>query len=191
MQDKNSLDKKSQNIIKEQFFERFNIDTLVAKDFVAEYIKVDMYCNLDKFGIICRYGTVGLCAEYFDDYAEIFFMSNGRLGAEKEKIMLQDISNIICKIHNKDVEIVSGATVKVSDEAKKNFGFDYYFFDIYDFDFTYLNKPIYIIMPVQIYENEYNYLQANGLDAFLKEYQKQVPKEDQLAFGLSRKQMNV
>lgn len=190
MQNKKRLDQKSENIIKEQIFERFNFETLVAKDFVSDYINADMYCNLDEFGIVCRYGTLGLCAEYFDDYAEIYFMSDGRLETEKEKIMLQDISNIICKLHNKEVGIHSGATVKASDIAKETFGFDYYFFDIYDFNFTYLDKPIYIIMPVPIYENEYNYIQTNGFDAFLEEYEFQVPKDEQF-FGVSRKPMDV
>ncbi|MBE6789420.1 MAG: hypothetical protein E7539_07170 [Ruminococcaceae bacterium] len=174
-----------EEIIK-QYAETFNAQTLIAKDFVPAYVEVDMYrMQEDLFGSFSKYVTVGMTAdEAFD--SEFYVMTDGLLDAEKEKILLSDIADMISKLYSKEIAFKSGTMVKVSNEAKKAFGFDYYLFDFHN-----LGCQCYHVQPVQIYENEYNYVLENGHNAFWDIYEEQVPEESQFLFGAKREPLDI
>ena len=170
----------------QQYADCFAAETLVAKDFVPEYAEVDMYCVKEElFGSFSKYVTVGMTAdEKFD--SEFYVMTDGVLDAEKEKILLADIANMISKLYGDEIALKSSTMVKVSDEAKKAFGFDYYIFDFRNFDCS-----CYHVQPVQIYENEYKYIQANGHNAFWDIYEEEVPEDAQYCFGAKREPLDI
>ncbi len=186
MKFKLSQNKKAE-IIK-QYNESFS---LIAKDFVPECVEVDMYRLQDEwFGAFSKYMTVGVTADARFD-SEFYLMVDGLLDTEKEKIIISEISNMILKLYNNEIACSSSTVVKVSDEAKKAFGFDYYLFDFHDFGISYEDKPIYYIQPVQIYENEYNFIQQNNHNVFLDLYEAKVPEDAQFLFGASREPLNL
>ena len=176
---------KKKELIK-QYADYFAADTLIAKDFVPEYVEVDMYCVKEEmFGSFSKYVTVGVTSdEKFD--SEFYVMTDGVLDAEKEKILLADIADMISKLYSEEIACKSSTVVKVSDEAKKAFGFDYYLFAFHNLDCS-----CYHVQPVQIYENEYKFIQANGHNAFLDIYDEQVPDDAQYYFGAKREPLDV
>ncbi len=191
MADKVKISVKEKKTAKAQYLEALGIDTLVAEDFVPAGVCVDMYRMQDDFGIFSRYATLGLCAEKLKYVTEIFLMADGTLDPDKEKVMLDDVANIICKLCNGEIELKTGATVKASNAAKEAFGFDYYLFDFYDHGITYKDNPVDFVMPVQIYQKEYDFIQKNGHKAFFAEYEDQVPGDEQYYFGTPRKPLKV
>lgn len=183
------MNKQQEKEIKAQYDDRFGIDKLVAKDVAPG---VDVYRMQDDFGVFSRYITLGLCAEKIDgDFAEIFFVVDGCLDDEKEKVFLADVGAMADQLRKGELTVKSGLTVKASEAAKSAFGFDYYLFSIYDYDFTRQDETIYVIMPIQIYENEYAYIQKNGHKPFLELYDENVPEDEQLYFGTERKPLEV
>ena len=179
------MDTKKEILVKE-YADRFAAETLLAKDFVPEYAEVDMYCvKEDLFGSFGKYVTVGVTAdEKFD--SEFYVMTDGVLNAEEEQILLSEIADMISKLYSGEIACKSSTMVKVSDEAKKAFGFDYYIFDFRNFDCS-----CYHLQPVQIYENEYKYILANGHNAFWDIYEEEVPEDAQYYFGAKREPLDI
>ena len=170
----------------QQYADRFGAETLLAKDFVPEYAEVDMYFvkeeSLDAFS---KYITIGMTADEKVN-SEFYVMTDGVLDAEKEKILLADIASMISKVYGNEIEFKSGTMVKVSDEAKKAFGFDYYLLDFHNF-----NCSCYHVQPVQIYENEYKFIQKHGHNVFWDIYEAKVDDDAQYYFGAKREPMDI
>ena len=164
--------------------------TRIAQDFVGEYVDVDMYRVQDEFGCFSKYYTVGVTAdERFDSEFNIFV--DGRLEPEKEQVMISDMALIIAELYSGEIACKSSTVVKVSDKAKGTFGFDYYLFDFHDLGVTCEGEAIYHIQLVQIYENEYHFIQQNDHNDFLDLYEENVPEDEQFCFGTPRKPLDI
>ena len=162
----------------------------IAQDFVGEHVEVDMYRVQDEFGFFSKYYTVGVTADKrFDSEFNLFI--DGILEPEKEQAMISDMSVIIAKLYSGEIACKSSTVVKVSEKAKEAFGFDYYLFDFHDLGITCEGETIYYIQLVQIYENEYNFIQRNGHNDFLDLYEENVPEDAQFCFGTLREPLDI
>lgn len=159
---------------------------LIAKDFVNEYVEVDMYRLQDDWlGCFSKYYTVGVTADSKMD-SEFHVMTDGLLDNEKEKVMISDISDIIIKLYRGEILRKFGTIVKVSEKAKDLFGFDYYILDCHDLGVSSNGKSIFHVQLVQIYESEYDFIQSNDCNAFFDYYESKIPVEVQYLFGAKR-----
>lgn len=195
MSNKERMSELTKLLLKNQILEHFNITNPISTDFVKDYVDVDLYVDSDDEG--ATYITIGMSRTAV--YGELLWVefcvpTSSRLKHELEVLMIREIANIICWIHKNDIELENGTIYTPSQEAREAFGFDYLMLDAIDLEVTHPvfdAEPIYFVVPVPIYKNEYEYYIREGYENFRHEYEEQVPEDRKLNFDFGRPPINV
>ena len=177
-----------------KLLEHFSISDPIAKDFAKDHVDIDLYVDDSDDGT--SYVTIGMSRKALFSYfmwTEFLIPTSSRLNHELEQIMIEEISNIISWLHDCEINLEQGSIYTPSKKAKTTFGFDYIMLDLMDMGITHylFSEPLYMLIPVPLYKNEYEYLKKVGYEDFYEEYCNQVSDEMMLNFDLGRSPMDV
>ena len=197
MAKKDKLNEMTELIYKNQYLDKFCIGEPIAKDFVSNHVVVDMYCDATKEGFV-KYITLGVCKKYLDNgWYEFSFATPNRLDYAIEKAMLDEVSNITCKLIEREYDdtffdIETGVVFPSLKATKDALGYDGFILELHNMGFTALTgEPIYIILLVPAYENEMKFIEENGYDLFSEKYDELVPAKEQILVGVNRKPLDI
>ena len=124
-------------LLKIKLQDHFDMSVPIALDFVKEYVEVDLYADTHDEGnhyVTIGMSEVALSGEFL--WWEIMAETSSRLKYGPENLMINEISNIICWIHENDIELDDGIVYTPSKNYRDAFGFDYLLFALGDLGLT-------------------------------------------------------